>query len=131
MIYVYTQINHNMEEIYVNLINKYIIFYKTEIKNSNIFDNIDYANFSSTNNQMELFNNEMEKFKKGDDIFKNVIKYSENNKKKYAIKNNDKYCFMSESLISALVEMINLENENDSENKNKNQKSNYTLVLVK
>jgi hypothetical protein len=115
-----------MEEIYVNLINKYIIFYKTEIKNNNIFDNIDYANYCSTNNQMELFNAEIEKFKREDDIFKNVIEYNENTKKKYSIKKNDMYYLSSDSLISMLIEMINIENMEIN-----NEKFNYKLVIIK
>lgn len=103
-----------MEDIYVQLINKYIYFYKTEIKNCHIFDDIDFSNYSSTNNQMELFNEEIEKFKKENESFKNIENYSEINKKKYILKKNGKEHLMSNSLISIIIENINLENEEEN-----------------
>lgn len=100
-----------MEDIYVEIINKYISFYKKEIKKSNLFDDIDFSNFCSTNNQMELFNEEIEKFKRENESYRDIINYDSKNPKKYTLKKNGQDYLMSDSLISIIIENINLENE--------------------
>lgn len=98
-------------DIYVFLINKYIKFYKKEIKNNNFFDGISLENFGSTSDQMELFNTEMEKFKFCDESFRNVENINDKKNKKYIITKNCEKILSSESLLSLLIELYNLENE--------------------
>lgn len=117
-----------MEDIYVNILNKYVNFYKTEIKKLNIFDNINYNDFCSTNNQLELLNSELELYKKNNEEFLEISEYSENNTKKYVITKNDEKILISNSLISSLIEIINLENEN--ENKNINYKLKFNNMTL-
>jgi hypothetical protein len=100
-----------MEDIYVQLINKYISFYKKEIRKCHIFDEIDFSNLSSTNNQMELFNEEIEKFKKENETYRDIFNFDPQKKKKYVLKKNAQNYLMSDSLISIIIENINLENE--------------------
>jgi hypothetical protein len=110
--------------IYVFMINKYIEFYKKEIKNNDFFEGITVEDFGSTSNQMELFNTEMEKWKNLDDEFKNIEEIKEsNNTKKYIITKNSKNFLTSDSLLSVLIELYNLENEN--------VKSSYNITIKK
>ena len=98
------------EEVFVYVINKYIQFYKKEIKNTDFFDGVTIENYGSTSDQMELFNIELEKFKKLDEDFKNLCSPKEINKK-YVITKNREKILASDSLLSVLIELYNLENE--------------------
>lgn len=102
--------NNIDEEIYVFMINKYINFYKKEIKNNDFFEGIAAENLSSTSDQMELFNLEMEKFKNLNEDFKNLSTISNKNKIYIITKNKQKY-LTTDSLLSGLIELYNLENE--------------------
>jgi hypothetical protein len=112
-----------MEDIWVKIINKYIDFYKREIKNVDLFNGIDVKDFSSTSEQMELFNIEIEKYKNLGEIFQSLIKYEEKDDdlKTYIITENSINILSSDSLLSVLIESINLESENP--------KNKYNVVL--
>ncbi len=111
-----------MEEIWVDIINKYIQFYKKEIRNVDLFEGMNIDNFGSTSEQMELFNTEIEKYKILGEDFQNIDNVTNNdndnnnNLKKYIIMKNNKNFATSDSLLSLLIEIINLENE-DKESK--------------
>lgn len=107
-----------MEEIYVRIVNTYIKFYRNQIEDVDLLNGINYNDISSTNLQMELFNCEMEKYKNSN-LNSNTdftILYNTNYKKKYFITKNNENILTTDSLISALIEVINLENENEDEN---------------
>jgi hypothetical protein len=111
-----------MEEIWVDLINKYVQFYKKEIRNVDIFEGMNIDDFGSTSEQMELFNTEIEKYKILGEDFQNIDNVTDdNNLKKYIITKNTKNHITSDSLLSLLIEIINLESED--------QESEYGLVL--
>lgn len=111
-----------MEEIWVDIINRYIKFYKQEIRNVDIFEGMNHEDFGSTSEQMELFNNEIEKYKCLGEEFQNIDNVTnDDNLKKYIITKNSKNYVTSDSLLSLLIEIINLENEDT--------KSQYNLVL--
>jgi hypothetical protein len=111
-----------MEEIWVDIINKYIKFYKQEIRNVDIFNGINHEDFGATSEQMELFNTEIEKYKCLGEDFQNLDNVTNNdNLKKYIITKNNENFVTSDSLLSLLIELINLENE-DKESK-------YDLIL--
>jgi hypothetical protein len=103
-----------MEEIWVKIINKYINFYKDQVKNVNLFDGIKIEDFGSTNKQMELFHAEVEKYKTFGEDFQSITEITKNiNLKKYVITQNSNIFCTSDSLLSLLIEIINLENEDD------------------
>ena len=96
---------------YVRLINLYIKFYKYQIEDTNLLDGINCNDMSSTNLQLELFYEEMNKYKLNDTI-KVLYDAKQHSQKTYTIiKNNLELLLTSESLISILIEIINLENE--------------------
>jgi hypothetical protein len=111
-----------MEVIWVDIINKYVQFYKKEIKNVDLFEGMNLDDFGSTSEQMELFNTEIEKYKILGEDFQNIDNVTDDkNLKKYIITKNTKNCMTSDSLLSLLVEIINLESED--------KESEYDLVL--
>lgn len=110
-----------MEEIWVEIINKYIKFYKQEIRNVDLFEGMNIDDYGSTSEQMELFNDELEKYKYLGDEFKNLDSVMNDKLKKYIITKNSQNFITSDSLLSILIEIINLENED--------VKSKYDLIL--
>jgi hypothetical protein len=111
-----------MEEIWVDIINKYIKFYKKEIRNVDLFEGMNIDDYGSTSEQMELFNNEIEKYKCLGEEFQNIDNVTDDeNLKKYIITKNSKNYLTSNSLLSLLIEIINLEKEDT--------KSRYDLTL--
>ena len=112
-------------ELIKKLLNNYIVFYKKEIQDINLFSGIKYENIESTNIQMESFYAEMLEYSHSDESLKNVIPINENNTRyeKYIIyKNKKPYC-TSKLLFTILIEMINLELEEPD--------SNYEIKLNK
>jgi len=99
-------------EIYVYIINKCIQFYKKEIANTDFFDGVTTEDLGSTSNQMEFFNLELEKYKNLGDDFRTLY---ESNDKKYAITKNSEHFLSSDSLLSLLIEMYNLEYERSND----------------
>lgn len=87
----------NMAEITVDIINHLMVFYKTNVKNTFIFDNVD--NYE-TNEQMEFLANEL-------NIYKTDPSVMEGNSKKYILTKNNESYLTSNSLIALIVEMLN------------------------
>lgn len=122
-----------MEDIWVNIINNYISFYKQEIKNEDLFSGINYSDLGSTNYQMELLNKEIDKFNSEKDTeYKKIFILNDENKTIYdyvITKNNINYC-TSKSLIAVLIELENLKNEDKTSSYNI-KLGNYTNKKVK
>jgi hypothetical protein len=107
-----------MEDIWGLILTNYIKFYKKEISHENtklnitdLFKDIDYEDFGSTNEIMELFHSELEKFKILDDDFRNFESIFNNIHKKYTLRKNKENLYTSNSLLSLLIEQVNLESE--------------------
>jgi hypothetical protein len=110
-------------EFYVNLINNFLTFYKNHCKESigTFFSKINYNDPTSTNNIMELFYEQMCKFKENEKIDKEynkiydyhvgLIELCAKNEKLYGLlcESEIKYC--SKSLIALLIEQTNLQLE--------------------
>jgi hypothetical protein len=118
-------VNADLSDFYVVILNKYIQFYKKEIKNVNFFEGMTIEDLGSTSEQSELFNTEMEKWKNYNEEFKNIENINENNNniKKYIITKNSKNFLTSDSLIAVLSEVYSLENEDE--------KSSYSITIKK
>ena len=97
-----------LSDIWTDIINCYIRFYRSEIRNEGLFDGIDGE---LTNTQLDILRSEVEKFKDSDEEFKSLC-YDINNLKKYVICVNSKQICSSDSLLAILIENVNLKNEN-------------------
>jgi len=96
------------------LVNKYIEYYKKTYPDKNIknmFDGIDFSDDKSTNHIMEMFYTDLLKYKNLDnkiylqsDI--NNIDIS-NYEEFFMLKNGEKNCCFSESVITLLIEVLN------------------------
>lgn len=95
------------------LINKYIQYYRktypqTQIKN--MFDNINYNDLSSTNHILEMFYTDVLKHNKIDnDIYtdaSDIDKESDSNVELYGLKIDGEIKYLSKSVISLLVNII-------------------------
>jgi hypothetical protein len=96
-----------------DIMNNYILFYKSEIENVNLFKGIDTDDVASTNIQMEALYAEMHEFSKANEQVKEmrIITELDNQLNKFVIcKNEIPYC-TSELLFSVLIEIINLKAE--------------------
>ena len=104
--------NPDITDIYQELINKYIEYYKKTYPEKNItnmFDNIDYDDQTSTNHIMEMFYFEILKFNKIDN---NVYTHGEDFDKNkldelFGLKVNEEIKCVSFCIISLLIEIIN------------------------
>lgn len=108
-------------EIYENLLNRYIEYYKKAYPENNIknmFDKINYDDQSSTNHIMEMFYYEMHKYNKLDnEVYTSMdnIQLEQNEKinELFGLQiNNDKIICVSYCIISLLIEIINNEYTN-------------------
>ena len=94
-----------MEEFNVNILNNFIQFYKTEIKNVNLFAGMERTD--KVNESMEILNNELLKYKRADN---KIIQNTENGK--YVLYNENTIIGSSNLLFVILIEMSNLQKEN-------------------
>jgi len=103
-------------EIYENLLNKYIEYYKKAYPENNIknmFDKINYDDQSSTNHIMEMFYYEMQKYNKLDnEVYTSMdeIQLEQNEKinELFGLQiNNNEIVLVSYCIISLLIEIIN------------------------
>lgn len=100
------------------IMNNYILFYRTEIEDIELFKGIDMDDMASTNIQMEALYSEMNKFSKNPDKLNCIKKITEQNNQleKFVICENDvPYC-TSEFLFAVLLEIIDLKNDNPESN---------------
>ena len=108
------------------VMNSYIIYYKSEIDDVDLFSGIDTDDIASTNIQLEMLYSEMRKYSQSDDKLKEVKMISEHDTELYdyiIYKNDIPYC-TSELLFTALIENINLKNEDSDSNYKIRRKSN-------
>jgi hypothetical protein len=104
--------NTDMDDIYQDIINKYIEYYKKSYPDKNVknmFENINYEDETSTNHIMEMFYTEILKFNKIDN---NVYINGEDfDKDKYddlfGLKIENNITCVSFSIISLIIEIIN------------------------
>jgi hypothetical protein len=102
----------DLQDIYQDLINKYIEYYKKTYPEKNIktmFDNINYEDHTSTNHIMEMFYTEIIKFNKIDN---NVYTNSDDFEKTkfnelFGLKIEEEIKCVSFCVISLLIEIIN------------------------
>jgi predicted RNA methylase len=108
--------NINDTELYENLLNRYIEYYKKAYPENNIknmFDKINYDDQTSTNHIMEMFYYEMHKYNKLDNevyVSLNDIQLEQNEKinELFGLQiNNDEIVCVSYCIISLLIEIIN------------------------
>ncbi len=108
--------NINNTEIYENLLNKFIEYYKKAYPENNIknmFDKINYDDQSSTNHMMEMFYYEMQKYKSLDnEIYTSMdeIQLQQNEKinELFGLQINKKeITCVSYCILSLLIEIIN------------------------
>lgn len=111
--------NYSNEEYLTKLFNNYLIFYnsKNKLKN-NIFDNINYEDKTSTNNQLEIF---YDQYLKYNSIKNNELEiYTSNSTDNKTLKESDElYClninnkeFYSTKLFTLLFYITNENLEN-------------------
>ncbi len=108
--------NTNDTELYENLLNRYIEYYKKAYPENNIknmFDKINYDDQTSTNHIMEMFYYEMHKYNKLDNevyVSLNDIQLEQNEKinQLFGLQiNNHEIVCVSYCIISLLIEIIN------------------------
>ena len=97
------------EDFCVMLINQYIKFYKTNVEDVNILDDIDEEEL--LNEPLDFIYHEMNDYELNRDDFKN-INGSHEQILKYKIFQNKELCCSSMSLISVLIEITYLHEEN-------------------
>lgn len=118
----------------VDMINNYINHYKkinNKPANFTLFDGINFDDLSSTNAPLEIFYEEMLKYKVNEKSNPNFIKiYNETERNSmqiidemYGILDDGKPVCFSTSFFSLLIEMTNLKNENPNVN--------YSIVSLK
>jgi hypothetical protein len=107
----------------LNILNNYIEFYKSEIQNSEIFENINYTDFSDTNKQIEMLYISKEEYELNIEFINKIDECDpeSENYKKYIITKNNIKILTCESLFSLLIELANLKIE-DKKNK-------YNIIL--
>ena len=115
--------------IYSQIVNNYIIYYKT-INNKDddftIFDGIDYDDDTSTNMVMEKFYEEILKYKVNEHTNPDYIKIYDYDQRDNVKVNDELYCitengkpkYIGTSLFSLLIELTNLKNIYDTINYN-------------
>ena len=99
-------------EIYENLLNRYIEYYKKAYPENNIknmFDKINYDDQSSTNHIMEMFYTEILKFNKIDNnVYINGEDFDKNKHEDlYGLKIENNIVCVSFCVISLIIEIIN------------------------
>lgn len=97
---------------YETLINKYIEYYRKtypDNKVKNMFDNVNYSDLSSTNHIMEMFYTDLLKHKKiNNDIYVDATEVDfETIDELFGLKVNGEICFISQSVISLLHDVVN------------------------
>jgi hypothetical protein len=101
-------------EFAVKLINNYIQFYKNEIENVNIFENINKNDLVSCNKPMNWIYSEMKKYQELDEETKKIVYIVDKNTPldKYIINKDSQPFATSSSLFSLLLEITSLQDEN-------------------
>jgi len=100
------------DDIYQDIINKYIEYYKKTYTDKNIkhmFENIDYDDETSTNHIMESFYSDILNYNNIDNnIYVNGIDFDKNKHTDlYGLKIDDKIICVSFCIISLIIEIIN------------------------
>jgi hypothetical protein len=103
---------NNINDIYEDIINKYIEYYKKAYPDKNVknmFENINYDDETSTNHIMEMFYTEILKFNKIDNnIYINGEDFDKNKHEDlYGLKIDNNITCVSFSIISLIIEIIN------------------------
>jgi hypothetical protein len=103
---------NNINDIYQDIINKYIEYYKKAYPDKNVknmFENINYDDETSTNHIMEMFYTEILKFNKIDNnVYINGEDFDKNKHEDlYGLKIDNTIICVSFSIISLIIEIIN------------------------
>jgi len=114
---------NNLNDIYQDIINKYIEYYKktyTDKNVKNMFENINYDDQTSTNQIMEIFYTEILKYNKLDNkIYTNSDDFDKDKYTElYGLQINGNIKCVSVCILSLIIEIINNQNDNDYKNWN-------------
>jgi hypothetical protein len=114
---------NNLNDIYQDIINKYIEYYKktyTDKNVKNMFENINYDDQTSTNHIMEIFYTEILKYNKLDNkIYTNSDDFDKDKYTElYGLQINGNIKCVSVCILSLIIEIINNQNDNDYKNWN-------------
>ncbi len=109
-----TEDNQHLENL-EHILNVYVMYYKKAFPNEKLnsfFDNIN--NYDDTNKMMEHFYQCLQDYKASN--MKNSVEYNEDKleeiDEKYVLKINDENRYMSDNIISLLIDIINNDYDN-------------------